>query len=215
MNFSAMDDKKKFINSLIIPVGFVSLLWIIKISEIIFNINFIPFGILPGTIKGLPGILFAPLIHANIKHLFSNSLPILFLGTGIIYFYRHSAYKVMIIIYLGTDILDWIFARKAYHIGASGIIYGLVTFLFFSGIIRRDTRAVALALLVTFLYGSLIWGVLPLDSGVSWESHLFGSILGIFCAFLFKDSDPAIKYDWEYEDDNENNNDNPDYHSPN
>jgi membrane associated rhomboid family serine protease len=207
MNPKLRDDKKKFITSLILPVGFVSLLWIIKTSEIIFNINFITLGILPGSVYGIPGILFAPLIHADIKHLFSNSLPLLFLGSGIIYFYRKCSYKVIFIIYLGTGILDWIFARKAYHIGASGIIYGFVTFLFFSGIIRRDTRAIALALLVTFLYGSLIWGVLPLDRGVSWESHLFGSIIGVFCAFLFKDSDPAIKYDWEYEDDNENSKD--------
>jgi membrane associated rhomboid family serine protease len=209
MNYHPADDKKKFITSLIFPVGFVLLLWIIKISEIIFNLNFTTFGILPGSVKGLPGILFAPLIHANIKHLFSNSLPILFLGSGIIYFYRNSSYKVILIIYIGTGILDWIFARQAYHIGASGLIYGFVTFLFFSGIIRRDTRAVALALLVTFLYGSLIWGVLPLDNAVSWESHLFGSVLGIFCAFLFKNSDPALKYDWEYEDENENKNDEP------
>jgi len=204
-----IDDKKKFIASLIFPVGFVFLLWVIKISEIIFNLNLTTFGILPGSVNGLPGILLAPLIHANFKHLFSNSLPILFLGTGIIYFYRKSSYKVILIIYLGTGILDWLFARKAYHIGASGIIYGFVTFLFFSGIIRRDTRAIALALLVTFLYGSLIWGILPLDSGISWESHLFGSIMGIFCAFLYKSSDPAIKYEWEYEDDNEKNNDVP------
>jgi membrane associated rhomboid family serine protease len=195
-----MDDKKKFIASLILPCGFVLFLWIIKLSELLFNIDLIGYGLLPGSIKGLPGILFGPLIHANIKHLFSNSIPILFLGSGIIYFYRNSSYKVISIIYLGTGILDWIFARKAYHIGASGIIYGLVTFLFFSGIIRRDTRAIALALLVTFLYGSLIWGVLPLDSGVSWESHLFGSVMGILCAFIFKGSDPAVKYDWEYED---------------
>ena len=204
-----IDDKKKFIASLIFPVGFVFLLWVIKISEIIFNLNFTTFGILPGSVNGLPGILLAPLIHANFKHLFSNSLPILFLGTGIIYFYRKSSYKVILIIYLGTGILDWLFARKAYHIGASGIIYGFVTFLFFSGIIRRDTRAIALALLVTFLYGSLIWGILPLDSGISWESHLFGSIMGIFCAFLYKGSDPSVKYDWEYEDVNEKNNDEP------
>ena len=202
-----MNDKKKFITSLILPVGFVFLLWVIKISEIIFNLDLIGFGILPGNVKGIPGILLAPLIHANIKHLFSNSLPILFLGTGIIYFYRKSSYKVILIIYLGTGILDWLFARKAYHIGASGIIYGFVTFLFFSGIIRRDTRAIALALLVTFLYGSLIWGILPIDSGISWESHLFGSIMGISCAFLYKSSDPAIKYEWENENDNENNND--------
>ena len=204
-----MNDKKKFITSLILPVGFVFLLWVIKISEIIFNLDLIGFGILPGNVKGIPGILLAPLIHANIKHLFSNSLPILFLGTGIIYFYRKSSYKVILIIYLGTGILDWLFARKAYHIGASGIIYGFVTFLFFSGIIRRDTRAIALALLVTFLYGSLIWGILPIDSGISWESHLFGSIMGIFCTFLYKSSDPAIKYEWENENDNEKNIDDP------
>ena len=201
-----MDYKKKFITSLILPVAFVFLIWVIKISEIIFNLDFTGFGILPGNFNGMPGILFAPLIHANIKHLFSNSIPLLFLGSGIIYFYRNSSYKVILIIYLGTGILDWIFARKAYHIGASGIIYGFVTFLFFSGIIRRDTRAIALALLVTFLYGSLIWGILPVDSSVSWESHLFGSIMGIFCAFLYKSSDPAVKYDWEDEDDNEKNN---------
>jgi membrane associated rhomboid family serine protease len=204
-----MDDKKKFITSLILPVAFVFLLWVIKISEIIFNLDFTGFGILPGSFNGMPGILFAPLIHANIKHLFSNSIPLLFLGSGIIYFYRNSSYKVILIIYLGTGILDWIFARKAYHIGASGIIYGFVTFLFFSGIIRRDTRAIALALLVTFLYGSLIWGILPVDRSVSWESHLFGSIMGIFCAFLYKSSNPAVKYDWEDEDDNEKNNNEP------
>ena len=204
------EDKKKFILSLILPVGFVFLLWVIKISEIVFNLNFTALGILPGSIKGIPGILFAPLIHANIKHLFSNSLPILFLGTGIIYFYRNSSYKVFLIIYLGTGILNWLFARKAYHIGASGLIYGFVTFLFFSGIIRRDTRAIALALLVTFLYGSLIWGILPIDSGISWESHLFGSIWGIICAFLFKSSDPAFKYEWEFEDNIEKDNDHPD-----
>jgi membrane associated rhomboid family serine protease len=201
VNSQLTDDKKKFITSLIFPVGFVLLLWIIKISEIMFNLNFTTFGILPGSVKGLPGIFLAPLIHANIRHLFSNSLPILFLGSGIIYFYRNASYKVISIIYIGTGILDWIFARQAYHIGASGLIYGFVTFLFFSGLIRRDTRAIALALLVTFLYGSLIWGVLPLDNSVSWESHLFGSVLGIFCAFLYKSSDPARKYEWEYEDD--------------
>ena len=202
-----MDDKKKLLTSILIPLGFVALLWGIKISEIIFNLDFTYFGILPGSIKGIPGILFSPLIHANINHLLSNSLPILFLGSGIIYFYRNSSFKVFLIIYLGTGILDWIFARKAYHIGASGLIYGFVAFMFFSGVIRRDTRAIALALLVTFLYGSLIWGVLPLDNQVSWESHLFGSLIGIFCAFIFKNSDPPIKYDWELEDNEQNIND--------
>lgn len=179
-----MDDKNKFVSSLILPVGFVFLLWIIKIIELVFNLDFTEYGLLPGTMKGIPGILIGPLIHANIKHLFSNSIPLLFLGSGIIYFYRNSSYKVILIIYLGTGILDWIFARKAYHIGASGIIYGFVTFLFFSGIIRRDTRAIALALLVTFLYGSLIWGVLPLDRGrivgISFVRLYYGHLVCFF-----------------------------------
>lgn len=199
-----MDDKKKFISSLIFPAGFIILIWLIKICEIMFNLDFTKLGVFPGSIQGIPGILFGPMIHANINHLLSNSLPVLLLATGIIYFYRNSSYKVIVIIYLGTGILDWFFARKAYHIGASGLIYGFVTFLFFSGVIRRDTRAIALALIVTFLYGSIIWGVLPLDSSISWESHLFGSLLGIFCAFMFRGSDPAVKYDWENEGFKEN-----------
>jgi membrane associated rhomboid family serine protease len=202
-----MDDKKKFYSSLLFPAGFIILLWLIKLSEIIFHFDFTWLGVFPGSVKGLPGIIFGPMIHANITHLMSNTLPVLLLGTGIIYFYKDSSFKVITIIYIGTGILVWFFARKAYHIGASGLIYGFVAFLFFSGIIRRDTRAIALALIVTFLYGSIIWGVLPLDSGISWESHLFGSLLGIFCAFIFRDYDPPIKYDWENEEEDDLEND--------
>jgi membrane associated rhomboid family serine protease len=173
------------------------------VAEVIFNFNLTHFGLLPGSLKGLPGIFLGPLIHENFKHLLSNSLPLLLLGSGIIYFYWNSSFKVFALIYLGSGILDWIFARKAYHIGASGLIYGFVVFLFFSGIIRRDRRAIALALIVTFLYGSIIWGVLPLDNGISWESHLFGSVMGIFSAFLFKNYDPPAKYSWEYEEEEE------------
>jgi membrane associated rhomboid family serine protease len=94
----------------------------------------------------------------------------------------------------------WIFARQAYHIGASGLVYGFVAFLFFSGIIRRDNRSIALALIVTFLYGGLTWGILPIKAEISWEAHLFGSIIGILLAFVFRKSDPAPKYDWETEE---------------
>jgi len=195
-----MDDKKRFLSSLILPAVFIILIWLIKISEVVFNLDFTRLGVFPGSVNGIPGILFGPMIHANFNHLLSNSLPVLLLGTGIIYFYKESSYKVIAIIYFGSGILDWFFARKAYHIGASGLIYGFAAFLFFSGIIRRDTRAIALALIVTFLYGSIIWGILPLDSSVSWESHLFGSLMGILSAFIYKGYDPPIKYDWENEE---------------
>ena len=99
-----------------------------------------------------------------------------------------------------TDCWFGYIARQAYHIGASGLIYGFVSFLFFSGIIRRDNRSIALALIVTFLYGGLTWGVLPIKAEISWEAHLFGSLVGIMFAFIFRKADPAPKYDWEEED---------------
>jgi membrane associated rhomboid family serine protease len=194
------EDKQKIFNAFIIPGTFVLLMWIVKLVEVIFNLNFTTFGILPRSFANLPGIIFSPLIHAGFTHLFSNTIPMIFLGWGVVFFYKNASIKVFLSIYFFTGILVWLFAREAYHIGASGIIYGLVTFLFFSGIIRRDNRSIALALVVTFLYGSLIWGVLPVNNGISWESHLFGALIGIVLAFLLRKSDPYKRYDWEDED---------------
>lgn len=197
------DDKKKIISSLMVPLGFIVLLWLIQIIQFVFHISFIRLGLLPRTLTGLLGIITAPLIHAGFGHLFSNTLPLLFLGTGILYFYPKSGMKVFVLVYFIPGIFVWLVARSAYHIGASGMVYGLVTFLFFSGIIRRDTRSIALALIVTFLYGSIIWGVIPQNDGISWEYHLFGSLTGIYCAFIYRKSDPYKKYEWEDEDDEE------------
>jgi len=195
------NEKRKFLLSLYYPLGFILLIWIIKIIEILLNTSFIKYGLLPHHFSGLIGIVTYPLIHANISHLVSNSIPLLFLGAGLIYFYPAAAFKIFTLIYFVPGVLIWLFARTAYHIGASGIIYGLVNFFFFSGIIRRDNRSIALALLVTFLYGSLVWGILPIDKSISWEGHLFGSLTGIFCAFLFRKYDPPKKYEWEDEPD--------------
>lgn len=197
------DEKKKLVSSLIIPSGFIILIWGIKLAEIIFNTDFIELGLFPRDLRGLIGILMFPLIHSNINHLLSNSLPILILSTGIMYFYKNAAPKVFMLVYFLTGILLWFWGRSSYHIGASGLIYGFVTFLFFSGVIRRDTRSIALALLVTFLYGGLIWGILPLERGVSWEGHLFGAFSGLLAAILFRKSDPYKRYDWEDEPEDE------------
>ena len=181
------EEKRKFFLSIYYPLGFILLIWLIKIIEITFNISFIKY----------------PLIHENFNHLISNSIPLLFLGIGLVYFYPNAALKVFIMVYFIPGILIWFFARTAYHIGASGLVYGLVTFFFFSGIIRRDNRSIALALVVTFLYGGLVWGILPIDRTISWEGHFFGSLSGILCAFLFRKSDPPKRYDWEDEPDND------------
>jgi len=193
-------ERNKFIISVIVPVSFILILWIIKLAEVITGISLANFGLYPHKISGLVGIIAAPLLHASFSHLISNSIPVLLLSGGIIYFYPQSAFKVFALNYLVPGIFVWFFGRPAYHIGASGLIYGFVSFLFFSGIIRRDNRSIALALITTFLYGGIIWGVLPIDAEISWEYHLFGALTGIYCAILFRKLDPAKKYDWEDED---------------
>ena len=189
------------IKSLLIPAGFVILLWIILLIQKIFDLDF-PYelGLYPRSFSKITGIITSPLIHAGYAHLFSNSLPIFFLAAGIIYFYPETAFKVISIIYIFTGLLVWLFARGVYHIGASGLIYGFAAFLFFSGIFKRDNRSIGLALLVTFLYGGMVWGILPGQPGISWESHLFGGLIGIVSAFIFRKKDKHYRYEWEKEE---------------
>jgi membrane associated rhomboid family serine protease len=191
---------KDLFKRLLIPLIFPILLWLIQLISNLFNLDLYKLGVLPRNVNGIIGILTSPLIHSGFSHLISNTLPLIVLGIGIFYFYPKVAYKVFIIIYLGTGILVWIFAREAYHIGASGIVYGFISFVFFSGVFRKDNRSIALALVVVFLYGGVIWGVLPIQEGVSWESHLFGGIVGIISAFMFRKIDPPKKYEWEDEE---------------
>ena len=176
------------------------MLWVIHLITYLFEFYPYKLGILPRNFSGLVGIFSSPMIHGSFSHLISNTAPLVFMGLGIFYFYPKVAYKVFTIIYLGTGIFVWLFAREVYHIGASGIIYGFVSFLFFSGIFRKDNRSIALSLVVIFLYGGLIWGILPVEQGVSWESHLFGAVVGIIAAFIFRKVDPPKKYDWENEE---------------
>jgi membrane associated rhomboid family serine protease len=187
--------------SLLLPGLFVVFLWLILIIQQTFNLDF-PywFGLYPRSLSGLIGIITSPLIHAGFTHLFSNTLPVFVLSAGIIYFYPETAFKVIAIIYIFTGILVWLFARQVYHIGASGLIYGFAAFLFFSGIFKRDNRSIGLSLLVVFLYGGMVWGILPGQPGISWESHFFGGITGIVCAFIFRKKDKHYKYDWEAEE---------------
>ncbi len=186
--------------SILFPGAFIVFIWLVYLSQTTFNMPFAHYGILPRTVEGISGILSAPLIHADFNHLISNTPALLILCVTVIYFYPDSSLKVLGSIYLMTGTLVWLFARPVYHIGASGIVYGLLGYLFFSGVFRRDNRSIAIALLVTFLYGGLIWGVLPGAAGISWESHLFGGVSGIIVAFIFRKEDPYIKYDWEKEE---------------
>jgi membrane associated rhomboid family serine protease len=183
--------RKKFFLSIIIPGLFIILLWLVKIIEVLFDLDLSRFGIYPQSAKGIPGILLSPLIHENFRHLISNSLPLMMLATGVFYFYSEVALKVSGWIYLLTGLFVWIAGREAYHIGSSGLVYGFASFLFFSGIIRKYYRLMALSLLVVFLYGSLIWGMVPeLYKDVSWESHMLGFVSGIIMAIIYRREGP-------------------------
>lgn len=198
-----MNEKEKFFQSLLFPSFFLLLIWIVKIAEKILDINLVYLGIYPLKWSGLIGIPAAPLIHSNYKHLFDNSLPLFLLTLAIFYFYKPVAFKVFIYTWLITGIAVWLGGRSAYHIGASGLIYGFASFLFFSGIIRRNINLLAISLLVVFLYGGLVWGLFPFDYKVSWESHLFGALTGMGLAFLYKSYGPPLPTEMPEEDEEE------------
>lgn len=197
-------ERKKLIHSIFIPLLFVIILWMIKGAELIFQIDLGFFGIYPRRPEGLPGILLSPLIHGDVKHLAANTIPLLVLGTAIFHFYREIAWKVIILLYIVPGIWVWFGARDAYHIGASGLIYGLASFLFFSGLLRRDGKLMALSLLIVFLYGSMVWGIFPNfipEKRISWESHLLGMVAGLILAIYFRKLGPQRKiYEWELEE---------------
>jgi membrane associated rhomboid family serine protease len=197
--------RKKLLLSMIIPGIFVFLMWLVKIVEILFETDFTGFGIYPLTARGLPGIIFSPFIHADFNHLFSNSLPLFFLSVALFYFYSEVAIKVFIWTFFLTGLLVWIAGRDAWHIGASGLVYGLASFLFFSGIIRRYFRLIALSLLIVFLYGSMVWGLFPgVYKNVSWESHMLGFFSGVVLAVWYKNKGPQRPvYEWMEEEDRE------------
>lgn len=190
--------RKKLLLSMMIPGIFVFLMWLVKLVEVLFGFDFSDLGIYPMTAGGLPGILLSPLIHADFNHLFNNSIPLFFLSVALFYFYSEVATKIFILNYLITGSLVWLAGRDAWHIGASGLVYGLASFLFFSGIIRRYFRLIALSLLVVFLYGEMVWGIFPgIYKNVSWESHMLGFFSGIVLAIWFRNEGPQQPvYEW-------------------
>ncbi len=203
---STDEEKRKVLSSALIISGVIGLLWVIKAVELIFNISFAWLGVLPLKAEGLKGILFSPLIHGSVSHLISNSVPFFLLGAALFYYYRSKAWSILIFSWLLTGLWLWLFARgSSYHIGASGVVYALASFHFVSGIIRKEPRLIAFTLLVTFLYGSFVWGIFPgfsVEERISWEGHLMGTVAGIVMAYFFRDIGPQ-KEEYVWEDDEE------------
>ena len=204
---SLKTEERKIIDSIILPLILVCLMGAVWAMSAIggWELGFL--GVHPRHWDGLPGIITSPFIHADFSHLASNAIPMLVLGSSLIYFYKDIALRVFLVIYIATGLMVWIGARPSWHIGASGVVYGLAAFVFVSGLIRKHTGLMAMALIVAFLYGSMIWGLFPEffpGEPISWESHLFGIFSGVIVAWFYRKEGPKSKEpEWDEEEDEE------------
>jgi membrane associated rhomboid family serine protease len=187
------------------PLCFLAIAWLVFFVDTKFNLHLTQYGTSPRTFKGLTGIFFSPFLHSDLGHISGNSLPILVLGMLTFYFYKPIAWGSFLWIYFMSGIWLWVGGRNdsegmVHHIGASGLIYGAATFLFFSGVFRKHKPLMVISALVAFLYGSMMYGIFPLEPGVSWEAHLFGAISGVMVAYNYRKEGPQ-KREIIWEDD--------------
>lgn len=194
--------QRNFKLALKLSLAFIGLLWSILIIDAAFGLHLGRLGLRPGSTAGLVGVFTAPLLHGGFQHLLSNTIPLLISMTATLYLYPKSALRVIPLTWLGSGLLAWFIGRPTIHIGASGLIYGLLAYVFVSGILRNDMRSVSVSLMVGFLYGSMVWGVLPIRPNMSWEMHLTGAIFGVLLAIIYRkwDRTPVVRYDWEHDD---------------
>jgi membrane associated rhomboid family serine protease len=197
-------NKPSLKNSILISAFSMGLLWCVKSSEYIFNIDLSWLGVYPQTLSGLLGILTAPLVHGSLEHIFNNTLPMLILGTLLLYGYPKSRWRVLGTVWLLSGLGVWLFARQSYHIGASGLSHGIFFYLLVVSIFRRDKRSVAIMMAAFFMYGGMTMTIFPREESISFEYHFFGALAGTLSALLWHKLDPKPKvktYEWENQPD--------------
>ena len=173
-----------------IPILLLIIIWTVHLLNLRFPyLHFTTYGIFPREVEGLRGILFSPFLHStsSFSHIINNSVPLLVLTWLLRISYKKLFFRVIVFIWLVSGSWVWLAARGgSYHIGVSGVIYGLAFFLFFSGVFRKNMQLMGVSLIVSFLYGSMIWGIFPSEESISFEAHLFGAIAGLILAFYYK-----------------------------
>jgi membrane associated rhomboid family serine protease len=204
-------DRKKFFGSLAIPALLVTLMWVVKVAEMAFSIDLSPWGLIPKTTHGLVGILTLPFLHGSWEHLLTNTSAVLVLGTALYYCYPTLAHRIMLISWLASGLLTWCIGNPgSIHVGASALIYALNLFLIVSGFIRGNRLLIVISLIMVFLYGSFIWGMIPAlakPQNISWEGHLSGGIVGVILAVIYRKKGPQKEeHHWE-DDDNDDSDD--------
>lgn len=211
MNF----EKKRLSLALLPSIVFVSLVWLVFIVNMsgLLGANFSQLGILPREFVGLRGIFFSPFIHSSFSHLLSNTLPLLLLIWFLFYFYSKIAFSTFAYLWFLSGLFTWIIGRGTYHVGASGLVFALMFFLFFSGIFRKSIQLVAVSLIVAFIYGSTVWSIFPfaelIDASISWEGHLAGTISGFITAVVLRHKGPQkIEKIWDDEEEDDDDDEN-------
>ena len=187
----------------LVPAIILIIMWFIFFFENSFNVDLTSHGILPRTVSGLQGVIFSPFLHGSLNHIANNSIPLFILTTALIYFYRDISLKVLFYGILLSGLITWVIGRESYHVGASSLIYVLVSFIFFKGMMTQYYRLMALSMAVVLFYGGMIWYIFPdIDKTISWEGHLAGLITGFFFAAYYKAPDykKDIQYNWEKPD---------------
>lgn len=193
-------------NAFILSLAFATVLWVLQSASVLFDWPIGILGVFPGDWSRAYGALTYVLAHGSYEHLFNNTLPILVLGTALIYGYPHSRWKVIAISWIGSGVGIWLFAREANHVGASGLTHGVFFFLLVCAMLRRDKRSVVLMMVAFLMYGGMIMSIFPREPGISYEAHFFGAAAGAVCALLFyrRDPKPEVKrYTWEDNDDDD------------
>lgn len=185
----------------LVPFLTVLVMWVVYWTEIQFQVNLNSWGIYPRKLSGLWGIVLSPFLHGSVEHLYNNTIPIALLLAALFYFYREVALQVLVWGVLALGFCTWVIARPSYHIGMSGVIYLLASYLFFKGIFTKNLRQMAVSMIVVFIYGSMVWYIFPVEEGISWEGHLSGFVVGMALAwFIGGKYQKTPKYDWERED---------------
>ena len=199
-----LDNPFQYTKSVILlPILFVLVLWLVFWYELKFNHSLSHFGIYPREVFGLKGIFFSPFLHGDLEHLSNNSIALLILLPILRYFYREQTFVVLLLGVLFSGLGTWLLGRPSYHIGASGLIYALVSFIFFKGIFTKYYRLVALSFTIVLLYGGSVWYMFPnIKEGISWEGHFAGFFVGLALALVLKTPQfgNSIFYDWQKPD---------------
>lgn len=180
------EEKNKIINAVFYPIMFVLIIGLIHLIQFVFSLDFYWLGIYPQRFSAIGGVIFSVFVHGNFNHLFNNAIPLLILGSALFYFYKPIALKVVVWIVLMGGFWTWIMARESYHIGASGLIYGLFSFLLLSGFIRLNKQLISLSFFVVIVYGSMVWGIFPVKLNISYEAHFWGFVSGIVLAIFYR-----------------------------